>query len=109
MMPAGEPQVKPFASIEKAIAAVRKTSGPVMIYLSATGMNDTTGVLVVEVTPGSAAAKFLQTNDVILLFNNKKVNKLRDLLEARMSVTGSGTKALIFRNQKEMKVHVELN
>jgi S1-C subfamily serine protease len=76
---------------------------------SATGMNDTTGVLVVEVKPGSAAAKFLQANDVILLFNNKKVSKLRDLLEARMSVIGSNTEVLIFRNQKEIKKHVELN
>ncbi len=76
---------------------------------SATGMNDTTGVLVVEVTPGSAAAKFLQANDVIVLFNNKKVNKLRDLLEARMSVIGSNAEVLIFRNQKEIKKHVELN
>jgi len=76
---------------------------------SATGMHDTTGVLVVEVPPGSAAAKFLQANDVILLFNNKKVNKLRDLLEARMSVIGSNTEALIFRNQQEIKIQVELN
>jgi len=76
---------------------------------SATGMHDTTGVLVVEALPGSAAAKFLQANDVILLFNNKKVNKLRDLLEARMSVIGSNTEALIFRNQQEIKIQVELN
>ena len=76
---------------------------------SATGMNDTTGVLVVEVEPGSAAAKFLQANDVILLFNYKQVNKLRDLLEARMSVIGSGTEVLIFRNQKEIKLHLELS
>jgi len=76
---------------------------------SATGMHDTTGVLVVEVPPGSPAAKFLQANDVILLFNNKKVNKLRDLLEARMSVIGSNTEALIFRNQQEIKIQVELN
>jgi len=46
---------------------------------------------------------------VILLFNNKKVNKLRDLLEARMSVIGSNTEALIFRNQQEIKIQVELN
>jgi len=51
-------------------------------------MDDTRGVLVVEVMPGSGAAKFLQANDVILLFNNKKVNKLRDLIEARMPVIG---------------------
>ena len=76
---------------------------------SATGMNDTTGVLVVDVTPGSGAAKFLQANDVILSFNNKQVNKLRDLLEARMSVIGSGTEILIFRNQKEIKMQVDLS
>ena len=76
---------------------------------SATGMTDTTGVLVVEVKPGSAADQFLQANDVILLFNNIKVNKLRDLLEARMSVIGSNTEVLIFRNQQEIKNQVELN
>ena len=75
---------------------------------SATGMDDTRGVLVVEAVPGSVAAKFLQANDVILLFNNKKVNKLRDLLEARRSVIGSNTEVMIFRNQKEIKMHVEL-
>jgi hypothetical protein len=76
---------------------------------SATGMDDTRGVLVVEITPGSDAAKFFHANDVILSFNKKRVNKLRDLLEARMSVIGSGAEALIFRNQKEIKLHVELN
>ena len=76
---------------------------------SATGMDDTRGVLVVEVASASSAKKFLQANDVILSFNNKQVNKLRDLLEARMSVIGSGTEVLIFRNQKEIKIHVELN
>ena len=44
---------------------------------SATGMDETRGVLVVEVTPGSVAAKFLQANDVILSFNNQQVNKLQ--------------------------------
>jgi PDZ domain/Right handed beta helix region len=76
---------------------------------SATGMNDTIGVLVLEVTHGSVAAKYFRANDVILSFNNKQVNKMRDLLEARMSVIGSNTEVFIFRNQKETKVHVELN
>jgi S1-C subfamily serine protease len=76
---------------------------------SATGMDDTRGVLVVEVAPGSRAAGFFQANDVILSFNGVEVNKLGDLLEARMSVIGSGTEILICRNQKEMKMHVELN
>jgi hypothetical protein len=37
------------------------------------------------------------------------VNKLRDLLEARMSVIGSGAGVSVFRNQKEMKMRIELN
>ena len=66
------------------------------------------GVLVLEVAAGSGAAKFLQANDVILSFNYKQINKLRDLLEARMSVIGTNTEIVIFRNQKEMKKWVEL-
>ena len=119
------PQLKSLAKkplLPAVIALAKVDDNPVIDFMgakvknlttqgerSATGMNDTTGVLVVEVSPGSAAAKFLQANDVILLFNNIKVNKLRDLLEARMSVIGSGTEVLIFRNQKEMKMYVELN
>jgi S1-C subfamily serine protease len=76
---------------------------------SATGMDDTRGVLVVEVTAKSVASKFLQPNDVILSFNSKKTNKLRDLLEARMSVIGSNTEVVVFRNQKEEKKQVVLS
>lgn len=75
---------------------------------SATGMDDTRGVLVVEVTARSVASKFLQANDVILGLNGKQVNKLRDLLEARMSVIGAHAEIVIFRNQKEVKKWVEL-
>jgi hypothetical protein len=75
---------------------------------SATGMDDTRGVLVVEVAAGSVASRFLQANDVILGLNDKQVNKLRDLLEARMSVIGANTGMIIFRNQKEEKKWVEL-
>jgi len=53
-------------------------------------------------------AWFLQANDVILGLNDKQINKLRDLLEARMSVIGANTELVIFRNQKEMKMWVEL-
>jgi S1-C subfamily serine protease len=70
---------------------------------SATGMDDTRGVLVLEVTSGTGASDFLQTNDVILFLNNKRTNNLRDLLEARMSVIGSNTEIIVFRNQKEVK------
>lgn len=75
---------------------------------SATGMDDTRGVLVVEVTAGSVASRFLQANDVILGLNDKQVNSLRDLLEARMSVIGANTGMVIFRNQKEVKKWIEL-
>lgn len=74
---------------------------------SATGMDSTRGVLVVE-APGSGASRFLLANDVILGLNNKQVNKLRDLLEARMSVIGSNAELVIFRNQKEEKIWVDL-
>ena len=76
---------------------------------SATGMDDTRGVLVVEVAPGSVAAGFLQPNDVILSLNNKPVNKLNDLFSARVSVIiGTHAEMVLFRNQKEEKKWVDL-
>jgi len=68
---------------------------------SATGMDDTRGVLVVEVAAGSVASRFLQANDVILSFNLLKTNNLHDLLEARKSAVEGKTEVVIFRNQKE--------
>jgi hypothetical protein len=76
---------------------------------SATGMDDTRGVLVIEVAAGSGASGFLLDNDVILSLNDKKINKIRDLLEARMSVIGTNAEVVVFRNQKETKKWVELN
>jgi hypothetical protein len=76
---------------------------------SATGMDDTRGVLVLDVVPGSGASEFLQTNDVILSLNNKKTNNLRDLLEARMSVIGTTAEIVVFRNQKEAKKLIVLD
>lgn len=75
---------------------------------SATGMDDTRGVLVLEVAKTSEAAKFLQVNDVILTFNNIQVNSLRDLLEAYNSHIDSKTEVVFFRNQKKEKKWVEL-
>lgn len=75
---------------------------------SATGMDAARGVLVVEVAVGSPASMFLQVNDVILSFNDRPVDKLRDLLEARMSVIGANTQLVIFRNQKEVRSRIEL-
>ena len=76
---------------------------------SATGMDDTRGVLVVETVAGSVASMFLQANDVILSFNSLKTNNMRELLEARKSVVGTKIKVVIFRNQKEVKKWVELS
>lgn len=75
---------------------------------SATGMDAARGVLVVLVPAGSGASRFLQANDVILVFNNKQINKLRDLFDARVSVIGTSTEVVIFRNQKEEKKWVDL-
>jgi hypothetical protein len=75
---------------------------------SATGMDSTRGVLVVEVSGGSEASGFLQPNDVILSFNDRPVNNLHDLSEARMSVIGTNTEVVVFRNQKKVKKRIEL-
>jgi hypothetical protein len=75
---------------------------------SATGMDNARGVLVLEVATGSIAAQFLQANDVILSVNGRSVNNLIDLFDARVSVIGSNTEVVIFRNQKEEKKWVEL-
>ena len=75
---------------------------------SATGMDDTRGVLVNEVATGSGMSKYLKANDVILSLNQKKTSNLRDLLEARMSVIGTNTEVVVFRNQKEEKIQVVL-
>jgi hypothetical protein len=75
---------------------------------SATGMDAMRGVLVIEVTAASGASAFLQANDVILSFNNKPVDKLPDLLQARMSVIGTTTEVIVFRNQKAVKKMIEL-
>jgi hypothetical protein len=71
---------------------------------SATGMYDTRGVLVMEVAAGSVASRFLQTNDVILSINSRKINNMRDLLEARKSVDGAKAEVVVFRNQKEVRL-----
>lgn len=76
---------------------------------SATGMDTTRGVLVLDVPVGSQASGFLQVNDVILFFNNRPVNQLSDLLQARMSVIGTNAEVVVFRNQKQVKKLIELN
>ena len=75
---------------------------------SATGMDQIRGVLVLSVAHRSAASAFLQANDVILTFNRRQINNLKDLLEARSVVTGKNTEIVIFRNQHQLKQKIEL-
>ncbi|MGZ3822313.1 MAG: right-handed parallel beta-helix repeat-containing protein, partial [Mucilaginibacter sp.] len=65
---------------------------------SATGMDDTRGVLVISIIPGHAAS-FLQANDVIISLNGIPTNNLKDLQKARLSVIGASAEIVIFRNQ----------
>ncbi|WP_184549269.1 PDZ domain-containing protein [Mucilaginibacter sp. FT3.2] len=74
---------------------------------SATGMGQIKGVLVLSVARGSAASVFLQANDVILIFNHRQVDNLKDLLEARGAV-GKNTEIVIFRNQHQLKQKIEV-
>ncbi|GAA3979593.1 right-handed parallel beta-helix repeat-containing protein [Mucilaginibacter dorajii] len=74
---------------------------------SATGMDQIRGVLVLSVAHGAAASGFLQANDVIIAFNRRLVNNLKDLLEARGAV-GKNTEIVIFRNQHQLKQKIEV-
>lgn|GEM_PF-289108 len=88
-------------------AKIKKLSTPG--EQSATGINAIKGLLVLEVKAGSAASSCLHPNDVILALNFKQVNNLRDFLDAERSVIGTNTELLIFRNQEEIKVKIEIN
>jgi hypothetical protein len=75
---------------------------------SATGMDSERGVYVVSVGAyGNELRDYLKSNDVILGFAGKPVNKLDDLYQA---VAGSDLKKpqqmLIYRNQKENKITI---
>ena len=76
---------------------------------SATGMAEINGVFVVDVPTTAKISRYLQPNDVILSFYHRRVGKLRDLLEARMSVIGSSSQIVLFRNQKELKLDIDLD
>ncbi len=75
---------------------------------SATGMDQIRAVLVLSVAPGSAASEFLLPNDVILTFNHKRIGNLKDLQEARSSVTDKNTEIVIFRNQRQLMQKIEV-
>lgn len=74
---------------------------------SATGMDAIRGVLVLEVPLNSPASSFLQTNDVILSFHNKKLNNASDLLVAFNTMIDANTEVVVFRNQKVVKKWIE--
>jgi hypothetical protein len=75
---------------------------------SATGMDKARGVIVLEVTPGSEASQFLQSNDVILRLNDSPVNNTRDLLELAILCGDTNTEIVVFRNQQQAKKWIKL-
>jgi len=75
---------------------------------SATGMDKIRGALVVLVANGSAASGFLQANDVILMFNGRQINNIKDLLEAGRSVGGTNAEIVTFRNQQQLKQEIKV-
>ncbi|WP_183580611.1 right-handed parallel beta-helix repeat-containing protein [Mucilaginibacter sp. X5P1] len=75
---------------------------------SATGMDGIRGLLVITVAPGRSPA-FFQVNDVIMSLNNKPTNSLKELQEARISVTGASAEIVIFRNQHASVERVEFD
>ncbi|MGO8838778.1 MAG: PDZ domain-containing protein [Limisphaerales bacterium] len=76
--------------------------------MSAFGLPGVTGVMVLEVPADSALAKAgLRKNDVILSVNGRKTADTTALLQqAPASSTGSAMKIGIYRNQKEIVVHL---
>lgn len=75
---------------------------------SATGMDSKRGVLVLEIKSETAFSKRLRLNDVILALNGRPIHTLKDLFNVQMSVMESSTEILIFRNQKEVRLRVEM-
>lgn len=76
---------------------------------SATGMDRETGVLVVEVPAASVWHSLVQPNDVILELGGEPVNKVPDLLKARMKVQWHATvPVVIFRDQKRQEMKLPL-
>jgi hypothetical protein len=75
---------------------------------SATGMDRIRGVLVTSVIPGSAASKFLQANDVILVLNRIQTGGLKDLLKARDTAVGKDAEIVIFRNQGQLTQKIKI-
>ncbi len=77
---------------------------------SATSMSSAKGVLVLEVPPQCHLKNYIRPNDVILSFNNRPTDNVRELLEARMGKKfGKKVNMVIFRNQKEQEITVEIN
>ncbi|MGV8880271.1 MAG: right-handed parallel beta-helix repeat-containing protein [Sphingobacteriaceae bacterium] len=74
---------------------------------SATGMNEETGVLILTVSPESPYAGKLQTNDVILAYQQEKVKSVADLLNAQKKAIGQRISLTVFRNQKLQTIVVE--
>ena len=74
------------------------------------GLGETAGALVAGVTPGGPAAKSdIQAGDVILEFDGKKIDQMRNLprIVAETPI-GQKSKVLVWRKGQRMTVDVEL-
>lgn len=76
---------------------------------SATGMASETGALVLDVPKRSVLYGTLNSNDVILQVGDRKINDIKDLAAAGMSLqTAKEITLEIFRNQAPQKVVIKL-
>jgi hypothetical protein len=76
---------------------------------SATGMPSETGVLILNVSSDSPMNGVLLPNDVILQMGDRPIATINDLINARQGSQSKKTAILmLFRNQKEQKVTINL-
>lgn len=76
---------------------------------SATGMATETGVLILDIDPGSLMIGVLKPNDVILKMGEQSIANIADLIRGRQGSQSKKTVVLkVFRDQKEQEITVKL-